>query len=189
MKCGTNTTPPSSDPYSACLGPGFISIMHSIYSFAMTRGYWRASFFSEKQTHPPNPVWKDGLIHRYTMHDTSAKPHFVLEPQKRNRCLNKQQISVLWMINKEGLHLLQWIYCNVFTYLETSIHKRIFSLFLHLWNGRFFASCLQTQPSPLKASWKVFHEPSKPFHTLRKWNISFHLLIKHSPMFVLSCQL
>lgn len=39
MKCGANAEPPSDDPCAACLGPGFISIMRSIYSAAMTRGY------------------------------------------------------------------------------------------------------------------------------------------------------
>lgn len=39
MKCGAIAEPPSDDPCAACLGPGFISIMRSIYSAAMTRGY------------------------------------------------------------------------------------------------------------------------------------------------------
>lgn len=39
MKCGANAEPPSDDPCAACLGPGFISIMRSIYSAAMTPGY------------------------------------------------------------------------------------------------------------------------------------------------------
>lgn len=39
MKCGTNAKPPSNDPCAACLGPGFISIMCSIYSAVITRGY------------------------------------------------------------------------------------------------------------------------------------------------------
>lgn len=38
MKCGANAEPPSDDPCAACLGPGFISIMRSIYSAAVTRG-------------------------------------------------------------------------------------------------------------------------------------------------------
>jgi len=39
MKCGANAKPPSNDPCAACLGPGFISIMRSIYSAVMTWGY------------------------------------------------------------------------------------------------------------------------------------------------------
>lgn len=72
MKCGANAKPPSNDPCAACLGPGFISIMRSIYSVVMTRGYEKRQILLKTQAHPPNPVWKDGLIHRWNSHDMSA---------------------------------------------------------------------------------------------------------------------
>lgn len=72
MKCGANAKPPSNDPCAACLGPGFISIMRSIYSVVMTWGYEKSQILLKTQAHPPNPVWKDGLIHRWNSHDMSA---------------------------------------------------------------------------------------------------------------------
>lgn len=56
MKCGTNAKPPSNDPCAACLGPGFISIMRSIYSAVMTRGYKKSQLCLKTQAHPANPV-------------------------------------------------------------------------------------------------------------------------------------
>ncbi len=72
MKCGANAKPPSNDPCAACLGPGFISIMRSIYSVVMTWGYEKSQILLKTQAHPANPVWKDGLIHRWNSHDMSA---------------------------------------------------------------------------------------------------------------------
>lgn len=56
MKCGTNAKPPSNDPCAACLGPGFISIMCSIYSAVITRGYKKSQLCLKTQAHPANPV-------------------------------------------------------------------------------------------------------------------------------------
>lgn len=69
--------PPSDDPCAACLGPGFISIMRSIYSVVVTWGEEKSQILLKTQAHPPNPVWKDGLIHWWNSHDMSA-PHKLL---------------------------------------------------------------------------------------------------------------
>lgn len=130
MKCGANAKPPSNDPCAACLGPGFISIMRSIYSVVMTWGYEKSQLLLKTQAHPPNPVWKDGLIHRWNPHDMSAqsgKPPCYHCLERANWCLNKQQwhrISVyLWILNRAGLHLctafniiaIQTVFAFVFT--------------------------------------------------------------------------
>lgn len=66
----------------------------------MTRGYERSQILLKTQAHPPNPVWKDGLIHRWNSHDMSAHTEWDLLSllgEKKNKkkqargCLSKQR--------------------------------------------------------------------------------------------------
>lgn len=146
MKCGTNTKPPSNDPCAVCLGPGFISIMRSIYSVVMTWGHEKSQLLLKTQAHPPNPVWKDGLIHRWNPHDMSAhtKWEAVLAIFAKNRQTGSYTNSTdtensvfLLILNRAGLAL-----CTEFNiiasqkdyyiclYLETTIYDRGMFTFL-----------------------------------------------------------
>lgn len=160
MKCGANAKPPSNDPCAACLGPGFISIMRSIYSVVMTRGYEKRRILLKTQAHPPNPVWKDGLIHRWNSHDMSAHTKWDAAPAVHARSTGGwwRKFSVFLIIVSGRIMLMccrEWllqlpvrwnltpepenVYCS--SVRAASVERfKIFS-------ARF--ACFWSQPSPL----------------------------------------
>lgn len=188
MKCGANAKPPSDDPCAACLGPGFISIMRSIYSVVMTWGYEKSRSLLKTQAHPPNPVWKDGLIHRWTSHDMSAHTKrtcyhcsenwFLSRLRRYRKCMN-----IMLACDVYALDLISKLLLRFVLTLKPIYDRRVLSLFsvrdgsvfekledslntLHVFQNSAFHS--------LKLFERFSMSFSKPFHTQEmKYLLSF----------------
>lgn len=139
MKCGANAKPPSNDPCAACLGPGFISIMRSIYSVVMTRGYEKRQILLKTQAHPPNPVWKDGLIHRWNSHDMSAHTKWDAALASDARRTGDRRLKKRW-----------W---------------RRFSVFVIIVSGRILFMCCAEWLLQLSLHWNPTLEPGNVYYS------------------------
>lgn len=154
MKCGANAEPPSDDPCAACLGPGFISIMRSIYSAAMTRGYEKKPD-SFKNTGTSAKSCLKGRANsqmKLTWYVCSRKVvNWAREKKKKKKngrpvakqAAAKENSAYLWILRRAGLYsgtgfnivAPQSGYC-ICLYLETPIYWSVYCR--NVRNGRAF---------------------------------------------------